>query len=260
VKPVDTSVLNFYDQLAADYHLIFADWQASVRRQGEILARLLGDFHIAPPASILDCACGIGTQAIGLAMRGYQLHATDLSPQSVMRVTEEALRFDVRITTGVADMRQLSSQVDGTYAAVIACDNALPHLLEDSELLVAVQSIATKLQPGGLFLASIRDYDALIEEKPPATVPHVIDSPNGQRIIFQVWEWAGEIYTLHHFIVQQQGADWLTTRRSTRYRALRRAELSHALEMVGLVNIGWHQPEATGFYQPIVTARYQPHV
>jgi hypothetical protein len=32
----------FYDDLAADYHLIFADWEASIARQAEALAPLLG--------------------------------------------------------------------------------------------------------------------------------------------------------------------------------------------------------------------------
>ena len=32
----------FYDELAQDYDLIFADWNASVRRQGSVIARLIG--------------------------------------------------------------------------------------------------------------------------------------------------------------------------------------------------------------------------
>lgn len=33
---------HFYDALAEDYHLIFQDWEASLRRQGKILGGLLG--------------------------------------------------------------------------------------------------------------------------------------------------------------------------------------------------------------------------
>jgi len=36
------SVARFYDGLADEYHLLFADWDASVRRQGEILDRAGG--------------------------------------------------------------------------------------------------------------------------------------------------------------------------------------------------------------------------
>ena len=50
----------FYDSMADHYHLIFEDWDASMRRQGAAIAKLL-----PPPEEvglILDVACGIGTQ------------------------------------------------------------------------------------------------------------------------------------------------------------------------------------------------------
>jgi len=60
---------NFYDDMAAAYHLIFADWNVTIERQQAVLSRLL-----PPPTTagmVLDCACGIGTQALRLARVGY---------------------------------------------------------------------------------------------------------------------------------------------------------------------------------------------
>jgi len=37
----DDSARSFYDALAADYDLLFADWDASISRQGRALDRLL---------------------------------------------------------------------------------------------------------------------------------------------------------------------------------------------------------------------------
>jgi glycine/sarcosine N-methyltransferase len=60
------SVRDFYDGLASDYHLFYDDWEAAVQRQGAALDRLIKGLH--PSAvELLDCSCGIGTQAIGLA-------------------------------------------------------------------------------------------------------------------------------------------------------------------------------------------------
>ena len=59
----------FYDELADAYHLVFEDWDAAMRRQGRLLAALLPPPAAAEP--VLDCACGIGTQALGLAAPGY---------------------------------------------------------------------------------------------------------------------------------------------------------------------------------------------
>lgn len=74
-------VVDFYDGFAADYHLVYGDdWESAVERHGEALARLIRGLR--PEAlDVLDCSCGIGTQAIGLARRGYRVHGTDLSPR-----------------------------------------------------------------------------------------------------------------------------------------------------------------------------------
>jgi glycine/sarcosine N-methyltransferase len=116
-----------------------------------------------------------------------------------------------------------------------------------------------KLRPGGLFLASIRDYDRLVQERPHGEGPRVIDDIRGRRIAFQVWDWTddGSSYRLHQFLLQQDGAAWHTDHFSIIYRALRPPDLVAALRQAGfaLAGIHWHEPEESGFFQPIVTAR-----
>ncbi len=82
---MDPSTREFYDQLAGEYHRIFGNWDEAVRWQGEVLDGLLRQRFGRTRLSILDCSCGIGTQAIGLALLGHTLTATDLSPRSVER-------------------------------------------------------------------------------------------------------------------------------------------------------------------------------
>jgi hypothetical protein len=113
--------------------------------------------------------------------------------------------------------------------------------------------MAAKLKPGGLLLASIRDYDGLLATRPRATMPSVMDE--GKRIVFQVWDWADTIYTLHHFIMTESGGQWTTAQGETQYRALQRDELSHILEAADFEDIRWHMPAESNYYQPIVTAR-----
>ncbi len=107
------SVQQRYDGLADEYHLMFADWRAEVVRQGEVLDRLIRR-QVEPSAStVLDCAYGIGTQAIGLAIRGYTVHATDLSPAAVARAAREALSFGAALTFDVADFHALEAKLSG---------------------------------------------------------------------------------------------------------------------------------------------------
>lgn len=247
----------FYDDLAGAYHLVLADWIHSIAWQSEVIDRLVAAELGPERLSVLDCACGIGTQAIGLALRGHHVHATDLSPKSVERARQEAAQRGASLTFGVADLRTLDTQIDATFDVVLAFDNALPHLLNEADVHRAVSSMASRLRPGGLLLASIRDYDRILAERPTGEVPRVLDNDAGHRIVFQLWDWAadGLTYDLHLFILRRRGEEWDTREYVTRYRALRRDELTSALEQAGLVDIRWLSPEESGYYQPVVIAR-----
>ncbi len=254
---MDDSVMQFYDQLAGAYHLIFADWRQAIRRQGDVLDGIIRRQLDGAPLSVLDCSCGIGTQAIGLAEHGYRVHGTDISPAAVERARREAERAGVAITFGVADLRTLDTQVDGVFDVVISCDNALPHLLSTDDVRLAVHNMRAKLRDGGLFLVSVRDYDALVAERPRSTVPRVFDDADGRRVAFQVWDWLddGLAYTVTQFILREkkEGA-WETNSYTTRYRALSRRELDDVLSDEGFDDVTWLMPDESRYYQPIVTA------
>jgi hypothetical protein len=47
---------------------------------------------------------------------------------------------------------------------------------------------------------------------------------------------------------------WEVQSYTTRYRALRRADLSRILAQAGFVDIAWLMPEESGYYQPVVLA------
>jgi SAM-dependent methyltransferase len=246
----------FYDALAPHYHLIFADWKRSVARQAGALDRLIRDRQGPPPLSVLDCSCGIGTQAIGLARLGYRVHGTDLSPRAVERAAREAAGLGAAATFAVADFRMLDVQVPGTFDVVLSCDNALPHLLTEADLDRAARAMAAKLTRGGLLLISLRDYDDLLRQKPRATLPDVHEGPDGRRVVFQVWDWRDDspAYRVHYFILRDADGAWQTFQRSMEYRALLRNELSAILTRAGFTGVHWHRPEETGYYQPVVTA------
>src|SRR5579859_538968 len=80
----------FYNDLAEHYHLIFEDWDRSIERQASVLGPLLEARAGAAPLKVLDCACGIGTQTIGLAKRGHRVTGSDLSDAAVARARREA--------------------------------------------------------------------------------------------------------------------------------------------------------------------------
>ena len=85
----------FYDNMASQYDKLFLDWQATTQEQAVILDRIFRDYGFDRSAHVLDCACGIGTQAIGLAALSYRVTASDISDGELAEAKMRALIFDL---------------------------------------------------------------------------------------------------------------------------------------------------------------------
>lgn len=246
-------IQTFYDNLALQYDKLFFDWQATTKEQALILDKLFKDNGYDNKAEILDCACGIGTQAIGLAKMGYNVTASDISDEELKEARKRALKNNAEICFENADFRTLGKTFSKKFNIIIAMDNALPHMLTKRDLERAVKSIMGQLAQGGMFVASIRDYDALIENKPPYSPPYIHKTKNGQRVSFQTWEWSGERYKLIQYIIEDDKT-LIANKFECEYRAILRKELTDILISNGYTAV-WKFPEETGFYQPIVIAK-----
>src|SRR3546814_7191432 len=154
-------------------------------------------------------------------------------------------------------MRALAGYVAGPFDVVCALDNALPHLLTDEELAIALREAAAVLAPGGWFVASLRDHDRLIAERPRTTPLRLIEEPGGYRALFQVWDWRadGTGYRLHQHIVQRHAGASDAHVFDSEYRALTRAAVERGLTEAGFADWQWLDPEDRRFYQPVVAAR-----
>lgn len=252
---MSTNTAAFYDDLAEHYHLIFEDWGRSIQRQAATLGPLLEMKLAGGPLKLLDCACGIGTQALGMAQRGHTVVAADLSKAAVRRAASEARKLSLDITFHVADMRNLSALPMSDFDAVLVGDNSLPHLLSDEDLSQALENISARLKPGGVLLATIRDYDSLLSTRPSFQGPTFYSENETRRIVHQVWDWDGNEYDVHLYLTWKSASFWTSKHYASRYRALTRAELTQALESTGFTEIEWLMPETTTFYQPIMLAR-----
>jgi hypothetical protein len=114
--------------------------------------------------------------------------------------------------------------------------------------------MTAQLKPDGLFIASIRDYDSLLQHKPAYSPPYIHPTAEGQRVSFQTWEWDSDLYHLTQYIITDE-ASLQISKFTCDYRAVCRDALAAMLQAAGCRSVQWHTPEETGFYQPIVTAR-----
>ena len=244
----------FYDSLAAQYDKLFLDWQSATHEEAVILNEIFKEYGFDRSAHILDCACGIGTQSIGLAALGYHVTASDISDGELAEARERAKENRVEIRFEHADFCALSDIFSERFDIVIAMDNALPHMLTRSDLKLAIRSITGQTRKDGIIVASIRDYDSLLLEKPPYSPPYIHKTDKGQRFSFQTGAWNRDNYGLTQYRIDDVN-ELKISKFECEYRATRREELTAVFLDSGCAEVSWKDPEETGFYQPIVIAR-----
>lgn len=244
----------FYDDLAPYYHWLHTDWEASLTRQAAVLDAVIRETCGPGAQQVLDAACGIGTQALGLAQRGYRLTASDISAAEIERARGEATRRGLAIDFWVADMRQLWAAHQRQFDVVIACDNALPHLLSEAEILMALEQFYQCTAPGGGCLVSVRDYAAL-KKGGRQFYPRVVhDTPTGRIVLFDVWEFEGDYYDLTTYVTEDTGQALAQTHviRGGRYYCVTTETLEKLFRQAGFSAV---RTLPDRFFQPLLVAR-----
>ena len=251
----------FYDDLTPLYHLIHQDWNASIAQQGMQLSAII-ESEWPGRRQVLDVCCGIGTQAIALGLQGYSVTGSDLSAPAVARAAAEARQRGVEAAWSVCDMRQAHAHHGGGFEVVICCDNSLPHLLTDDELLLALKEMLACLAPGGGCLITVRDY-ALEPRGSHLVKPYGTRLQGNLRyLLFQVWDFdrAGEAnggssygdhYALSFFFVQENLSTGAVETRAmrSRYYAIPTARLCDLMREAGFRDV---RRIDDVFYQPVL--------
>jgi SAM-dependent methyltransferase len=242
-----------YETIAPLYHLVYTDWEESMRRQAAALDGIIREAMGAGPFSILDVSCGIGTQSLGLARLGHGMTASDLSPAAVNRARDEAARRGLTIDFSIADMRRCGDRHTRHFDVVLSADNSIPHLLSDKDLLAAFRGFYACTRPGGATLLTVRDYareDRAASQIRPYGI-RVTDA--GRYIVFQCWEFDGDYYDVTmYFLFEGAGGERTITAGRSRYYAVDIDTLVALLRRAGFVDT---QRLDGRFFQPVLLAR-----
>jgi glycine/sarcosine N-methyltransferase len=131
----------------------------------------------------------------------------------------EAAKRELTIQFKVSDMTNLEAYPSGHFDVLGAFDNALPHL-SVGQVTEAANSFCVYSAVKGVFVASVRDYDELVQTRPEFQWPSFFDTHDSRRIVDQVWDWvSADSYEAHLYIsLQREGMGSL--RFSSRYRCL----------------------------------------
>jgi len=252
-----SEIAGFYDAWAVDYDAAFTDWATSVRTQGELLAAALVDRGVSAGATVLDCTCGIGTQAIGLALAGYDMRGSDISAAEVERAQAEATKFGVAVEFVAADLLDLAGTLpaDWTGFDAVVSANSLTHMADSQTLVRAFAQMISVCRSNGVVAVTNRDYDSI--GRPGSTAMQRSTVAGVQRVSFQLWDWAadGRSYRMEDVLLTrpESSADgeWTVRSRSTTLHAWRRADVELAAAAAGLLDPHWHETT----WQPVATFR-----
>jgi SAM-dependent methyltransferase len=137
---------------AADYDLVFADWDAVTERIVAIMNAHLPVAH----GTLLDATCRTGMACDAATRLGWDVIGADPSPAMLDRARERlpAARFVV------TDLRHLYDGVQHSADAVVAIGDGLASV-ERAELAAAVSEIRRCTRLGGAVMVAVRDFSAL---------------------------------------------------------------------------------------------------
>jgi SAM-dependent methyltransferase len=109
---------------------------------------------------VLDCAAGTGTVAVGLALRGHEVVATDASAGMIERARALARQHGVDVEARVCAWEQLGDQgFDAPFDAVLCVGNSLTHAEGAAGRRAALLAMADVTRPGGLVAVTSRAWE-----------------------------------------------------------------------------------------------------
>jgi SAM-dependent methyltransferase len=149
-----------YDTLAEVYDWLVPDDLRTPEGAAGAFAAWVAD--LPPGARVLDCAAGTGQLAVGLALRGFAVTATDASPAMIARTATLAAAHGVDVAAAPCPWERLGEQGwAGSFDAVLCVGNSLAHAPGAAARRAALAAMAGVLRPGGRLVLTSRAWESV---------------------------------------------------------------------------------------------------
>jgi SAM-dependent methyltransferase len=245
-----------YDALAAVYDHLVPEALLTPEGSAAAFAPCLED--LGPGARVLDCAAGTGTLAVGLALRGHDVVATDASGAMVRRTDELAARHRAELVTRACAWEYLGRQGFAPFDAVLCVGNSLTHAEGATARRRVLRAMAGVLRPGGRLVLTSRNWEKVRAAGPGVRVADELTVRDGRRgLAVHAWSLADGWDEPHHLDVAVAliGDDGRVTTHGERLRfwPFRHQTLDEDLRAAGLTPDVSTYDDAVDRY--LVTAR-----
>jgi SAM-dependent methyltransferase len=147
-----------YDTLADVYDWLVPD--ALLSPEGSVAAFASVVDTLAPGARVLDCACGTGQLAVGLALRGFEVVACDASSAMAARTLELARERDAGgIAVAARTWEELPGSSLGDFDAVFCVGSSLTHAAGTQARRAALAARAWGRRRAGVLVVTSRNWE-----------------------------------------------------------------------------------------------------
>jgi SAM-dependent methyltransferase len=163
-----------YDTLADVYDFLVPEALLSPAGSAAAFEAVLAE--IPAGARVLDCACGTGTLAVGLALRGFEVSASDASAEMVARTRALAAEHGVRLDVATRVWEELDG---GPFDAVFCVGNSITHAQDRRAALARMQGV---LRDGGLLALTSRTW-----ERPQEAGEEVVERHGRRARVTRTW-------------------------------------------------------------------------
>jgi 2-polyprenyl-3-methyl-5-hydroxy-6-metoxy-1,4-benzoquinol methylase len=208
-----------YDELASVYDWIVPD--ELLTPEGSAAAFLPYLDGLASGARVLDCACGTGPLAVGLAQQGFDVTATDASGGMVARTRALAADAGVGLLARESRWEDLPAQGFAPFDAVLCVGNSLAHAEGRAARRAALRAMAGVLDPPGVLVLTSRNFEGMRAAGTGLQVFDRVVERHGRRgVVIYSW-WLAEDWEDEHgfdVAVALLGEDGAVTTRGERLR------------------------------------------
>ena len=162
---------------------------------------------------MLDLGAGFGMHSIPLARRGARVVAIDSS--AGLLATLGGLRGELPIQAVNGDLLGFQSHLTESPSAILCMGDTIAHLPDFGAVEKLIEQASSELAPGGVFVASFRDYSEPLRGK-ERFIPVRSDA---NRILTCFLEYEPEAVLVHDILHERAPEGWRT--RVSCYRKLR---------------------------------------
>ena len=245
-----------YDTLAGVYDWLVPD--ALLTPEGSAAAFATVVDALEPGARILDCAAGTGQLAVGLALRGLRVAASDASGAMVQRTRRLAHEHGVEVDARRCTWEQLGVQGWGDFDATFCVGNSLTHAAGRAARRAALGAMASVLRAGGLVAVTSRNWELVRREGSGLSVAdRLVERAGRPGLVVHGWTIPDDPGEPHYLDVAVallgDGADVTTHHERLRFWPFTHEELDEDLRAAGLAPTSSTYASDVGRY--LVTAR-----